>query len=117
MSVTGAALNHEFRLRDSNYSNARESEAAPRHRWCVMKEGFSATLLDAALEEYSCDPNDLIIDPFCGGGTLPLAAAHKTKKALGIEVNPYLGFVARTKLRQCTPGLLERGLNSILFLT
>jgi hypothetical protein len=112
--VTAPALNHEFHLRDSNCSNPRGSEVAPRHRWCVMKEGFSEGLLEAALADYSCDSEDLIIDPFCGSGTVPLASVQKGHKTLGIEVNPYLAFVARTKLMQCKPAQIERALARVL---
>ena len=73
----------------------------PRHRWYYFKEAFSPKIVTRAIEDTVCIKNDLIIDPFCGSGTVPLVSAFEGLRTKGIEVNPFLGFVSRTKLLHC----------------
>ena len=101
-------------LRDINCSTAETSFALARHRWYVIKEGFSASLVETAVNQSGCQEADCIIDPFCGSGTVPVAAALKKHPAVGVEVNPFLSFVSRTKLTQCTPQKVEEGLRGVL---
>jgi hypothetical protein len=45
---------------------------------------------------------DVVIDPFAGCGTVPLTAAGRKIHAVGVEVNPFLAFVSKTKLLSCS---------------
>ena len=80
----------------------------PRYRWYFFKEAFSSAVAERAIEYAECEPGDLIIDPFAGSGTVPLVAAQKGLVGRAFEVNPFLAFVSRTKLLQCSPQSLER---------
>ena len=81
------------------------NERLPVHRWFRFKEGFSADLLRTLLEtlELSESKNLRILDPFCGVGTTLLSAQELSKSiaitAIGIERNPFIHFVAHTKVR------------------
>src|SRR6266566_3335855 len=81
------------------------NERLPVHRWFRFKEGFSADLLRTVLESLSLSGrNNLrILDPFCGVGTTLVGSQElcKTKNvtAIGIERNPLIRFVAKTKVR------------------
>lgn len=81
------------------------NERLPVHRWFRFKEGFSADLLKILLEslELSGRRSLKILDPFCGVGTTLLSAQELSKSiaitALGIERNPFIHFVAQTKVR------------------
>jgi len=86
----------------------------PRHRWYFFKEAFSPSLVDYAIKDTQCDKNDLVIDVFCGSGTVPLAATLQGYRTVGFEVNPFLAFVSRTKLLQCNPDTLDRHLPGIV---
>ena len=70
----------------------------PRHRWYVAKESFSGEFVEAVLRHECTDAEELVIDPFSGGGSTPLTAASLSLSAVGIEVNPFLAFVSRAKL-------------------
>src|SRR5713101_5973866 len=72
----------------------------PRHRWYFFKEAFSPEVVRRAAADTGCRPNDLIVDPFCGSGTVPLQASLDGFQFAGVEVNPFLAFVTRAKLRQ-----------------
>lgn len=81
------------------------NERLPVHRWFRFKEGFSADLLRTLLEslELSAKKNLRILDPFCGVGTTLLSAQELSKSnaitAFGIERNPFIHFIAQTKVR------------------
>ncbi len=77
----------------------------PVHRWFRFKEGFSAGLLKETLETIiPCLGKKIrLLDPFCGVGTSLVASqeisgAGYDIEAIGIEQNPFIAFVARTKI-------------------
>jgi len=80
----------------------------PRHRWYYIKESFSPSLVNHAINDSKCQENDIVMDVFCGSGTVPLAATVEGYHAIGLEVNPFLAFVSRAKLAQCNPATLDR---------
>ena len=51
-------------------------------------------------------PGDLVLDPFCGSGVAPIEAAALGRRALGIDVNPFAIFLARTTAAPCDPDAL-----------
>ena len=85
----------------------------PRHRWYFIKEAFSPTLVSRAIADSQCNENDLIIDVFCGGGTVPVSAALEGYNTIGFEVNPFLAFVAKAKLLQCSPKTIDKYLEDV----
>ena len=95
-------LNENFTLFNGNgYSNAIHSTELPRHRWYFVKEAFSPVLVEKAIKYTNLDRGKLIIDPFCGSGTVPLVAATNGFAGLGLEVNPFLASIAAAKLLVC----------------
>lgn len=98
-----ANINNEFYLNNTGISNAVETRSLPRHRWYYYKEGFSPNLVKAAIDNYELSSDSLIIDPFNGSGTVTLTAAENNIPSIGIEVNPFTSFVAKTKSLNTTP--------------
>ncbi len=112
---------------DRQYSQlvvANGNEQAAVHRWFHFKEGFSAGLLSRVLESEVDGLSGVVtlLDPFCGVGTTLVSSQQISKaklkiRAIGIERNPFIAFVARTKclwpiiqaerLLACAQGLLE----------
>jgi site-specific DNA-methyltransferase (adenine-specific) len=42
------------------------------------------------------EPGETVLDPFCGSGTIPLAAERMQRHGIGIEINPaYVEFAER----------------------
>ena len=72
-----------------------------RHRWYWVKEGFSPLLVQSAIEAELCCPTDLVVDPFCGSGTVPLEALRRQMSTAGAEVNPF--WRLRRMLRHSLP--------------
>jgi DNA modification methylase len=90
--------------------SALDSADYARHRWYFFKEGFSPAIVDHAVEDAKIREGALVVDPFCGSGTVPLQAALKGFRGHGIEVNPFLAFVARTKLASCSTRAFDSAL-------
>ncbi len=99
-----------------NFSNNMD---VPRHRWYEFKEGFGNTLVERAIIETrkTRGINDLtVLDPFSGSGTSPLTALQNNCDAIGLEVNPFMNFIGKTKSISLTKDKKEyiKELNEIL---
>ena len=81
----------------ANLSNAIDTVNLPRHRWYYYKEGFSPNLVNKALDELHLGNEDCVLDPFNGSGTVTLTSAIRGIPSVGVEVNPFTAFIARTK--------------------
>lgn len=72
----------------------------PRHRWYRFKEGFSAGLVQSYVKDYMSDNRcGRLLDPFLGSGTTALEGAKLGHDVHGIEVNPFMAFMAKVKTR------------------
>jgi DNA modification methylase len=95
----------------ANYAElvtAATSQNYPVQRWFHFKEGFSLDLLEHLIIDWNIETNSIrrVLDPFCGTGTTLLSVQKLAKKlgrrdmqAVGLERNPFLHFVAQTKLQ------------------
>ena len=70
----------------------------PIHRWFRLTASFSPSLVHDILDHFSPSPDSLILDPFCGVGTVPLVCQERGLQCIGVEINPFLAFVAQTKV-------------------
>ena len=79
----------------------------PIHRWFRYKEGFSCRLVEYLFKEHIALVGSSIslLDPFCGVATSLLATEEiltrqgfRSITLRGVEINPYVHFVAGTKM-------------------
>ena len=64
-------------------------------------------LMQAIIRDYT-RPGDLVVDPFCGGGTTALACAIEGRRCITSEMDPVTFEKARARLsRGFTPGLFQ----------
>jgi DNA modification methylase len=91
----------------ANLVRANGNGHFPVQRWFHQKEAFSLELLETLIIDWNISPETIhrLLDPFSGTGTSLLATQKLAKKynrsdleAFGIERNPFLHFVAQTKL-------------------
>jgi DNA modification methylase len=120
------ALEKRFTLIDrtnaySGLVTAATNTQHPVQRWFHLKEAFSLDLLEILIGEWNIPANEIyrVLDPFCGTGTSLLATQRLAKKlgrtdllAVGLERNPFLHFVAKTKLGWHTFNLQQFGLHA-----
>lgn len=79
------------------------NKGRPIHRWFPFKEGFSADLFDWLHDRFLPKVEMIrLLDPFCGVGTSMLSAQLSlpcaSLECVGVERNPFIHFVADTKL-------------------
>ncbi|MBQ8460025.1 hypothetical protein IJ541_07980 [bacterium] len=68
----------------------------PIHRWYPYIEGFSINFVRSILNNYNS--NIVVYDPFNGSGTTTLTASTMGIKSYASEVNPFMRFIANTKV-------------------
>jgi hypothetical protein len=60
------------------------------------------------------EPDDIVLDPFCGSGTVLLEAQLARRRAYGADTNPLARLIARVKTSPLDAKAVERTLNDIL---
>lgn len=55
------------------------------------------------LVDWWSERGETILDPFCGSGTIPLAAAHMQRRGIGIEIEPTYVAIARQRVADDAP--------------
>ena len=66
------------------------------HRFYTYPAGFSPVFVEAAIKSLT-KKNDLVLDPFIGGGTTLIEALRAKRKVVGIDLNPIATFVTKVK--------------------
>lgn len=59
-------------------------------------------------------PGDIVLDPFCGSGTVLLEAQLANRHAFGVDANPLARLIARVKTTPLDPASLKRALSDVL---
>ena len=70
------------------------------HSWYPYLAGFSSELVEEKINEFKLTTKHKIFDPFAGVGTTLLVAKEHNIESAGMEINPFVVFVANTKLFQ-----------------
>ena len=66
-------------------------------RWVTPKP-LQAKLVYSLIENWELGSKDLVLDPFAGAGTTPLAAKEKGLSATGYDLSPLAVLVAGAKI-------------------
>ncbi len=66
------------------------------HRFYTYPAGFSPVFVEAAIKSLT-RKNDLVLDPFMGGGTTLVEGLIANRKVVGIDLNPISTFVTKVK--------------------
>ncbi|TXM64689.1 restriction endonuclease [Methylobacterium sp. WL12] len=74
----------------------RDSKKLPVHGWFPYVEGFSAKYISELIREHGKD--GIVYDPFGGSGTVNLLASLNGIPSAFSEANPFMRFVAETKI-------------------
>ncbi|MEP6669180.1 MAG: DNA methyltransferase [Chthoniobacter sp.] len=59
-------------------------------------------------------PGELIVDPFCGSGTVLVEALLADRRAIGFDCNPIAALLSNVKTTAVETGKIKRGLRSII---
>lgn len=89
------------------YVHWRGNASSPMHRWLRYREAYSPELID------KLKLGSRILDPFSGCGSIPIGAAIRGKKSVGIDLNPIAAFSSKVKLTPLKPSSI-RGIQNFL---
>ena len=84
----------------------RHNQDLGRHGWLRLTPAYSVRVVQELLDELP--PNARVLDPFSGTGTTALCAAERGLSATGVDLNPFLVWLARLKTRRFAPRTLAR---------
>lgn len=68
------------------------------HSWYPYLAGFSSDFVKNKINHYGLNSNSRIFDPFSGVGTTLVESKLNGIPSDGVEINPFVSFVANTKL-------------------
>ena len=57
--------------------------------FCQVNSTQTEILYSTALDKAELNKNDVIIDSYCGSGTIGIVASDRVKKVLGVEINSF----------------------------
>lgn len=79
----------------------RANKRQPIHSWFGYVAGYDAKFVRSVIDEYLGNQEEnssqTVFDPYCGSGTTLVEAIDSGWDAIGIEINPFMAFVARVK--------------------
>ncbi|OBG51053.1 hypothetical protein A5669_27250 [Mycolicibacterium fortuitum] len=78
------------------------SRQAPFDRWFRYPAGFSAHTVDVLISQHPC-AHPVVIDPFCGAGTVGSRSVARGLTFVGVEAHPEIAELAGLKLTTSPP--------------
>src|SRR5574340_1531070 len=83
-------------------SNAETNKLYPEdravHEWYRFVLSFPPHLVRDYLDRWGITPDDQVLDPFCGTGTVLVECKKRGVSGVGFEANPMAHFASTTKL-------------------
>lgn len=70
-------------------------------------------VINRLIEHYS-RPGDIILDPFCGGGTTVVESLRLRRKVIGVDINPMATFITRCEVMDLDPKDVKATLEQIV---
>ena len=86
----------------------------PVYNWFYYKEGFARELVFRVAETFSLGEGSVVLDPFCGAGTTPLACREMGMNCFAFDVHPVSVFASSVKTRDYDTGILRESAREIL---
>lgn len=102
---------HEYpRLKTLTSAFTRTLDAKPHTPVYTMHKYFARrpwNVFSEIISHYS-QPEDIVLDPFCGGGVTVIEALKLKRKAVGVDVNPLATYVTKMEARPVDLKALHR---------
>ena len=70
----------------------------PVHDWYRFVLSFPPHLVEKYIANFGLQPQQALLDPFCGTGTTLVAAKMLGLRSIGIEANPMAHFASKVKV-------------------
>jgi hypothetical protein len=89
---------HCEKPRTNGSMNKLQPEDQPVHDWYRFVLSFLPHLVNDYIKKFHLQPNQTLLDPFCGTGTTLVEAKMLGIPSVGIEANPMAHFASQVKL-------------------
>jgi len=89
------------------------NKEAPVHNWYNYTQGYSESLVRELVEELGVKETDTVYDPFAGCGTTPLTCRTMGIASFGLEISPFMTWVASLKTRPWSLPRLQEALSAL----
>lgn len=87
----------------------------PVHRWYRYSAGFAAEWVKEVLINWEVKPENLVLDPFAGSGTVSIVCDTLGINSVGVEAHPVVARISKAKLQwTCDPLRLDQFAREIL---
>jgi hypothetical protein len=87
----------QFQAEEGLLWTSDEQDAHTLHFSVSIPDSFSPGLARYFIQRYT-GKGDVVLDPFCGRGTVPLEATLMERQAMGADINPVYARVSSAKL-------------------
>ena len=84
------------------------------HGFHPYPAGMMPLIAKKIIEKYATRKDDLILDPFCGSGTVLVEALVHNKNAIGFDINPLAVLIAKAKTTPINPKILKEEIEKLL---
>jgi hypothetical protein len=91
------SVNVGFKWIEDFIDDRRAPQAYLTHAFFGLRGRFFPRMIHAIMNSLPVAQNDLLLDPFCGVGTLGVEAKIMGINSLGVDINPLFTFVSRVK--------------------
>lgn len=99
-----AAEEYRAAMRRNEHLTFRANMGVGRHGWLRLTPAYGVKLVRSRIEALA--PGSVVIDPFSGTGTTPLAAAELGHFGQSVDVNPFLVWLGNAKTTNYSSELL-----------
>lgn len=90
----------------------RGNVSTGRHGWLRLTPAYSLHLVHELLKKSG--PDELVLEPFSGTGTTPLACASLGLRCHAVDVNPFLVWLGNLKLTRFEAGIADEVSNAAI---
>ena len=91
---------------------SRRNWGHPLHSLCSYPSKLKPGLAHCLVNSFT-SPGDIVLDPFCGVGTVPMEACLQGRVGIGADLSPFAALVAGAKLAPASPIALEEALDEL----
>lgn len=100
-------------IEDNMYLNIFRNEEKSIHNIALYPCKFIPQLPRWAIKKYSKE-GDLVLDPFCGGGTTLIEGRKLNRNVIGFDYNPYAVLISKIKSEKYDKNILEKQLIKLI---
>lgn len=104
----------EYKSEEDDWTFAGEDTKYLTHGFHPYPARMMPLIAKRIIEMYAMNENTVILDPFCGSGTVLVEAMVHNKCAIGFDINPLAVLIAKAKTTPIDPSVLRKVVRSIM---